>query len=97
MVAIIQVLQIFRGDCMRILNSAKFKTVGMTAADYRTGMIDLMILLEKHSEEFTTPEQLIMLIHEYSELLTTVYNLDIDSNTEDDDEGIDSEADDDDE
>lgn len=97
MVAIIQVLQIFRGDCMRILNSAKFKTVGMTAADYRTGMIDLMILLEKHSEEFTTPEQLIMLIHEYSELLTTVYNLDIDSNTEEDDEEVDSEADDDDE
>lgn len=97
MAAIIQVLQIFRGDYMKILNSAKFKTVGMTAADYRTGMIDLMILLEKHSEEFTTPEQLIMLIHEYSELLTTVYNLDIDSNTEDDEEEIDSEADDDDE
>lgn len=97
MVAIIQVLQIFRGDHMKILNSAKFKTVGMTTADHRTGMIDLMILLEKHSEEFTTPEQLIMLIHEYSELLTTVYNLDIDSNTESDDGEIDSEADDDDE
>lgn len=97
MVAIIRVLQIFRGDHMKILNSAKFKTVGMTVADYRTGMIDLMILLEKHSEEFTTPEQLIMLIHEYSELLTTVYNLDIDSNTESDDGEIDSEADDDDE
>lgn len=97
MVAIIRVLQIFRGDHMKILNSAKFKTVGMTAADYRTGMIDLMILLEKHSEEFTTPEQLIMLIHEYSELLTTVYNLDIDSNTENDEEEIDSEDEDDDE
>ena len=65
---------------MKILNSAKFKSVGMTASDYRTGMIDLMIILERHSEEFKTPEQLIMLIHEYSELLTTVYNLDIDDN-----------------
>ena len=35
---------------MKILNSQKFLSVGMTPADYRTGMIHLMMLLEKHSE-----------------------------------------------
>ena len=38
-----------------------------------------MMLLEKHSEEFTTPEQLVALIHEYTELLTTVYSIDTDN------------------
>lgn len=64
---------------MKILNSQKFLSVGMTEADYRTGIIHLMMLLEKHSEEFTTPEQLVALIHEYTELLTTVYSIDTDN------------------
>lgn len=64
---------------MRILNSQKFLSVGMTETDYRTGIIHLMMLLEKHSEEFTTPEQLVALIHEYTELLTTVYSIDTDN------------------
>ena len=51
----------------------------MTETDYRTGIIHLMMLLEKHSEEFTTPEQLVALIHEYTELLTTVYSIDTDN------------------
>lgn len=74
---------------MKILNSQKFLSVGMTPADYRTGMIHLMMMLEKHSEEFKTPEQLVALIHEYSELLTTIYSLDNDNNDDTyDDEDI---------
>ena len=61
---------------MKIQNSKKFHVVGMTAADYREGIINLMCMLEEHSEEFKTPEQLVMLVHEYSELMTTVYNMD---------------------
>lgn len=74
---------------MKILNSQKFLSVGMTPADYRTGMIYLMMMLEKHSEEFKTPEQLVALIHEYSELLTTIYSLDNEDNDDTyDDEDI---------
>lgn len=61
---------------MKIKNSDKFRCASMTPADYRTGIIDLMCILEKHSAEFQTPEQVIALIHEYSELLTTLYHLD---------------------
>ena len=61
-----------------------------------------MMLLEKHSEEFTTPEQLVALIHEYTELLTTVYSIDTDNDVAqlidlDDEDEIDEEEDVDDE
>lgn len=81
---------------MKILNSQKFLLHSMTKQEYRTGMVHLMIKLENHSEEFKTPEQLIALIHEYTELLATVYSLDhddddlyfddMDDDTEDEDE-----------
>lgn len=61
---------------MKIKNSEKFRNVSMTPADYRTGLIDLMCILETHSEEFTSPEQLVALVHEYSELLATLYHMD---------------------
>ena len=63
---------------MKIKNSQKFLLNSMTKQDYRTGMVQLMILLEEHSEEFKTPEQLVALVHEYTELLATVYSLDHD-------------------
>ena len=63
---------------MKIKNSQKFLLNFMTKQDYRTGMVQLMILLEEHSEEFKTPEQLVALVHEYTELLATVYSLDHD-------------------
>lgn len=79
---------------MKIQGSKKFHVVGMTAADYREGIVNLMCLLEEHSEEFKTPEQLVMLVHEYSELITTVYNLDLDDTVDlDDDEEEDTDDD----
>lgn len=79
---------------MKIQGSKKFHVVGMTAADYREGIVNLMCLLEEHSEEFKTPEQLVMLVHEYSELITTVYNLDLDDTVDaDDDEEEDADDD----
>lgn len=63
---------------MKIKNSQKFLLNSMTKKDYRTGMVQLMIMLEEHSEEFKTPEQLVALVHEYTELLATVYSLDHD-------------------
>lgn len=63
---------------MKIKNSQKFLLNSMTKQDYRTGMVQLMILLEEHSEEFKTPEQLVALVHEYTELFATVYSLDHD-------------------
>lgn len=35
-----------------------------------------MIGLEKHSEEFKTPEQLVALVHEYTELMATLRHID---------------------
>ena len=78
---------------MKIQGSKKFHVVGMTAADYREGIVNLMCLLEEHSEEFKTPEQLVMLVHEYSELITTVYNLDLDDTVDLDDEEEDTDDD----
>ena len=63
---------------MKIKNSQKFLLNSMTKKDYRTGMVQLMIMLKEHSEEFKTPEQLVALVHEYTELLATVYSLDHD-------------------
>ena len=83
---------------MKINNSKKFYLCGMTDADYREGIINLMCVLEKHSEEFKSPEQLVALVHEYSELITTLWSLDSDNpnNYEDDTEDdIDEEAEDD--
>lgn len=50
----------------------------MTEQDYRTSILQLMFILEEHSEEFKTPEQLVALIHEYTELMATVYSIDTD-------------------
>lgn len=86
---------------MKIKNSQKFLLNSMTKQDYRTGMVQLMILLEEHSEEFKTPEQLVALVHEYTELLATVYSLDHDDDDlyfdEMDDIILDDEEDEDDE
>lgn len=63
---------------MKIENSQKFLLHKMTEQDYRTGILQLMFILEEHSEEFKTPEQLVALIHEYTELMATVYSIDTD-------------------
>jgi hypothetical protein len=63
---------------MKIKNSQKFLFQKMTEQDYRTSILQLMFILEEHSEEFKTPEQLVALIHEYTELMATVYSIDTD-------------------
>lgn len=63
---------------MKIENSQKFLLHKMTEQDYRTSILQLMFILEEHSEEFKTPEQLVALIHEYTELMATVYSIDTD-------------------
>lgn len=63
---------------MKIKNGQKFLFQKMTEQDYRTSILQLMFILEEHSEEFKTPEQLVALIHEYTELMATVYSIDTD-------------------
>lgn len=63
---------------MKIQNGQKFLFQKMTEQDYRTSILQLMFILEEHSEEFKTPEQLVALVHEYTELMATVYSIDTD-------------------
>lgn len=84
---------------MKIQNGQKYLLHKMNDKDYRTGIIRLMVILEENSEEFKTPEQLIALIHEYSELMATVHAIDTDDcvyfDDDTDDECINSEQEDD--
>jgi len=61
---------------MRIEGAQKYFVHKLHEKDYRDGIINLMIGLEKHSEEFKTPEQLVALIHEYTELMATLRHID---------------------
>ena len=84
---------------MEIRGSQKYLLNKMSEQDYRTGIVQLMCILEEHSKEFTTPSELVSLVHEYSELMTTIWSLDNKQDTSDreddlDDEELDEELDD---
>ena len=61
---------------MKIEGAQKYFVHKLHEKDYRDGIINLMIGLEKHSEEFKTPEQLVALVHEYTELMATLRHID---------------------
>lgn len=61
---------------MKIEGAQKYFVHKLHENDYRDGIINLMIGLEKHSEEFKTPEQLVALVHEYTELMATLRHID---------------------
>lgn len=61
---------------MEIRGSQKYLLNKMSEQDYRTGIVQLMCILEEHSKEFKTPSELVALVHEYSELLTTIKCID---------------------
>ena len=61
---------------MKIEGAQKYFVHKLHEEDYRQGIINLMIGLEKHSEEFKTPEQLVALVHEYTELMATLRHID---------------------
>ena len=61
---------------MKIEGAQKYFVHKLHEKDYRDGIINLMIGLEEHSEEFKTPEQLVALVHEYTELMATLRHID---------------------
>ena len=83
---------------MKIEGAQKYFVHKLHEKDYRDGIINLMIGLEKHSEEFKTPEQLVALVHEYTELMATLRHIDqmneIQFWVDDEDDGIDEDGED---
>lgn len=61
---------------MKLDGAQKYYAHKFHEHEYRESIITLMVKLEQHSEEFKTPEQLVALVHEYTELMATLRHLD---------------------
>lgn len=61
---------------MKLDGAQKYYAHKFHEHEYRESIVTLMVKLEAHSEEFKTPEQIIALVHEYTELMATLRHLD---------------------
>lgn len=64
------------GNNMKLDGAQKYYAHKFHEHEYRESIVTLMVKLEAHSEEFKTPEQIIALVHEYTELMATLRHLD---------------------